>query len=437
MFYGGDDVKLLLIFTLCIFFQSGFSEDLQEEKGIILDPLLRSLLKKNNIHLLLTPPNRSNRSQFELGKKLFSDPILSGNKRISCQTCHNPEKGTSDGLPMSRTENGKGILRRNAQSLFNIGLNNKPFMFLDGRVHFNFTTKKFTTPDESLNGNTPKADYITSAMNSALAAQALFPLVTDTEMMGKKGENEIADSKDNLEAWERIVDRLKNNETFRDLLVQAYPHISIDQINIGHVVEAISIFEREEFQSIGSPFHRYLKGNDSAMSSQQKRGLLVFLGRGRCVSCHRGNELGNNSLFASSSAPQWGKVPFVDDKGRGEIIHNPATNYFFKVPSLINIGLTAPYMHNGAFQTLNEVIDHYNHISSSLNRFEVSEQRQSKIPVEVKVEKNQNFLDEIWLSSQGANNPQLKNRLYLTKCEKDDLKVFLQEALTDPKWVKK
>lgn len=422
-----------VLFLICYFFlHPAFSE----EKNVILDPVLHERLRSLNIHPLEVPPKNPNRFQVELGKKLFSDTILSGNKRVSCQTCHTPDKGTSDSLPMSQTEDGKGILRRNAPSLFNVGVENKSFMFWDGRIHYNSKDRIFTTPEAALNGSNPKALSIASAMTSALSAQALFPLVNQMEMMGKKGENEIADAQDNLEAWARILYRVKDNKTYNDLFLKAYPNIPMDKINIGHVAEAIASFEREEFQSTGSPFERYLRGDNSAMSNQQKRGLVVFLGSGKCVRCHQGSELGNNSMFASIAAPQWGEAPFVPDLGRAEIIHDSRRNYFFKVPSLVNISLTAPYMHNGSFQTLREVIEHYDHISSSLNNFEVSNERRAKIPVEVAVEKSPKVLDDIWLSSQGPLTPKLENRLFLTKLEKDYLEIFLKEALTDPRWIR-
>ncbi len=425
--------RLLFFLSISFLSTSVFSED----KNILLDPILRDSLEYFNIRPLKAPPLNPNRAQVELGKKLFSDPLLSGNQRKSCRTCHDPEKGTCDSLPLSQSEDGKGILKRNSQQIFNLGLGNKPFMFWDGRVHYNFKDKVFTTPEVSLNGKNPKAQNITSVLTSALSAQALFPLVNPVEMQGKKGENEIADAKDNLEAWERITSRLKGNKTYKELFSKAYPETPLNKINIGHAAEAIGAFEREEFQSTGSPFNRYLKGDNDALTTPQKRGLMVFLQHGQCVRCHQGSELGNNTVFASISLPQWGEKPFSVDKGRGEVINDSKRNYFFRVPSLLNVGLTAPYMHNGAFQTLREVIEHYNFLGTSLRDFEISDERRKKIPVNVDVEKSPKMLDEIWLSSQVAQNPKIRNRLFLATSEKKYLEIFLREALTDPKFKKK
>lgn len=380
------------------------------------------------------PPN-PNRAQVELGKRLFNEKLLSGNKRISCQTCHNPETGTSDTRPMSQTENGKGILRRNAPHLFNAGTGKKENMFWDGRVHFNTKEKIFQTPEPALNGKNPAAASIANAMSSALSAQALFPMVTFNEMLGRKGENEIADSKTNLEAWEKLTARIKGQPHYKDLLAKAYPGTDFQKINIGHLAEAIGAFEKEEFQSTGSRFQQYLRGDNDAMTNKEKRGLVIFMNK--CMTCHKGNELGDNSLFASVAAPQWGEKPFTPDRGHADVSKNSDQKFFFKTPSLMNLSLTAPYMHNGSLQTIREVLDHYNHLSKSLNSFEASSERRAKIPVEVEIEKTPGALDEIWLSSQVAANPKIQNRLFLTDLEKDYLEIFLRDSLTDSRWKKK
>lgn len=401
-----------------------------------LDRLLRNRIEFYNIRPLVKIPANPNRSLVELGKLLFSEKNLSGNRRMSCQTCHDPATATTDGRPMSQTENGLGILARNSPALFNVGLSTRHSMFWDGRVHFDSKKRIFTTPEPALNGESPERPEITSVMTSALAAQALFPLVSAIEMKGAEGENEIADAKTNLEAWDKIIERVKV-ENYISLFLKAYPNLTVDKINIGHVGEAIAAFQREEFQSTDSPFQRYLKGNNRGMTVDQKRGFAVFLGRGRCIDCHTGSELGKGDLFASVGTPQWGAAPFVLDKGQGDVLKDSRRNFFYKIPSLINVKLTGPYMHNGAFETLGQVIDHYDHISKTLNGFKVSAERQARIPVKVSVANHPLVLDDIWLSSQSGLFPELKNQLRLLDREKRLLEIFLSEALTDPTWENK
>lgn len=377
-------------------------------------------------------PQQENRAQIELGKRLFMEPNLSGNKNISCLSCHQPMKGSSDGLPLSHTQDNSGILRRNSIGLFNAGRPGHTFMFWDGRVQLDEKTHTFSTPEKNL------PPEITNVLTSALSAQALFPMVSTEEMKGRSGENEIADAKNNLEAWDKILNRLKSEEAgngrfknYAELFKAAYPGTPVEKINIGHVAEAIGRFEREQFQTTGSPFNQYLKGNNEAMTDKQKRGLLVFIERGKCIACHQGGELGLNSFFASVGVPQWGAKPLHKDLGRGEINNEAFRNYFFRTPSLLNVGLTAPYMHNGAFKTLREVINHYSNIKTSLSNYKISDSTRKTLPVEVEVLNDNLTLNEIFKSIQA---PFLRNGLNFTEEEKDELEEFLSVALTDSAW---
>jgi cytochrome c peroxidase len=357
---------------------------------------------------------------------------------MSCLACHNPRNGLGDGLPLSRTENGRGILQRNSPHLFNVGLASREFMFWDGRVHYDKENKIFTTPEPDLNGMNPKAVEISNAMTSALAAQAIFPMVSSIEMMGLKGENEIADSKNNIEAWDKIIQRLKkerpsDNRTtsYSELFKRAYPTVDIQKINIGHVGESLAAFQREAFQSTGSPFNNYLRGDNSALSLQQKKGFAVFIGKGKCINCHVGTELGSNKFFASVGVPTWGEAPLIVDRGRGDAVLDGRKNFFFKTVSLLNVGLTAPYMHNGAFETLRDVINHYSDINTSLYYYDIPKKRKDSMPVPVALVNDSEHLNTLFRSMQA---PFLREGLKLTEVEKDDLEVFLKEALTDPKW---
>lgn len=377
------------------------------------------------------------KSKVMLGRRLFMDTNLSGNKNISCLTCHHPMKGSSDNLGLSQTEDGKGILKRNSSSLFNVGDAFNTFMFWDGRVHFSPGRKVFTTPEVALNGTTPLAKNITNVMTSALSAQALFPLVSVEEMKGRKGDNEIADAPNNLEAWDKIIKRVTtagDAKNYVALFNRAYPDTkdSVQKINIGHVGEAMAAFMREGFYSNSSPFHNYLAGDNNAMTAQQKRGLMVFMEGGRCIACHQGNLLGNNSFFTSVGIPSYGAKPFTLDKGRAEVTGEKFSNFFFKTPSLINLALTAPYMHNGAFKTIREVLNHYNGIKTSLNTFDLSPERRKEFPVELEVLGTAADKDAIFNSIQAGF---LRAGLGLSVKELDDLEVFLTEGLTDPKWV--
>lgn len=397
-----------------------------------IDSVLRQRIDFFQINALDPLPPQENRAQIELGRRLFMETNLSGNRNISCLSCHQPRSGTSDALALSRTEDNKGILRRNSQGLFNAGRPGHTFMFWDGRVHFNEKTHTFTTPEKNLPAE------ITNVLTSALSAQALFPMVSMEEMKGRPGDNEIADAKTNLQAWERILARLKNEDStnrrvrpYKELFRAAYPEITLEKINIGHVAEAIGRFEREQFQTTGSPFNQYLRGDNQALTEKQKRGFLVFVDRGKCIACHQGGELGLNSFFASVGVPQWGARPMKRDLGRGEVNNETFRSFFFKTPSLLNVGLTAPYMHNGAFANLRDVINHYSNIKTSLANYVIADSTHQSMPVEVELLNDSSTLADVFNSIQA---PFLRNGLNFTEEEKDDLESFLRDALTDPAW---
>lgn len=375
------------------------------------------------------------KARANLGRYLYMDPRLAGNQNINCMMCHHQMLGTSDNRPLSQTQDRQGILKRNSSTLFNVGDEKNHFMFWDGRVHLNPTTKVFTTPEPALNGPNPKASHITKVLTSAASAQVIFPMVNDLEMMGNKGENEIADAPNNLEAWERIVKRLLNPESkdYQELLFtfkKAYPGLEEKDINIGHVGEALYTFMKVQFMSNQSPFHKYIDGDINALSEQQKRGFEIFTGKGKCIACHQGNLLGNNSFFASVGVPSYGAEPFVMDKGRGEVA-GAHKNFMFRTPSLINVGLSAPYMHNGVFKTIRQVIDHYSDIETSLNNFDVTPQMKVDYPVVIEARNAPHEIEAIWNSIQARF---LKTGLNFSESEKQDLEEFLKNGLTDPRW---
>jgi cytochrome c peroxidase len=404
-----------------------------------VDDFIRSRLALFDIQPLAdvkAPTSDEQVAKIELGKKLFLETNLSGNRNVSCHTCHNTKMGLSDALPLSRTEDTKGILKRHSQSLFNVGLETNHFMFWDGRVHFNVSDQTFTTPEMSFNGVDPKSKEIVNVLlksdQRALAAQALFPLVSREEMRGLEGDNEIADAKNNLEAWDLVVKRItteSESARYMKLFNRAFP---LDKkMNIGHVGSSMASFMKNQFHSNGSPFHRYLAGDNQAMTQSQKNGFMVFMERGRCIACHSGNTLGNNAFFASVAVPSYGAKPFSMDHGRSEVTGMKDEDFFFKTPSLINVSLSAPYMHNGAFRTLKEVIKHYNNVNQSIKTFDIDSERQKEFPVEVEVKRQPADLQALWSSIRAGF---LRQGLNLSSQEVHDLEIFLTEALRDPKW---
>ncbi|MEE9397598.1 MAG: cytochrome-c peroxidase, partial [Methylococcales bacterium] len=170
-----------------------------------------------------------------LGKMLFYDKILSGNRNISCATCHHGHIFMGDGLSLPVGEGGQGLgvtrntgaladqiyerVPRNAPHIFNLGTFEFTRMFHDGRVE--------TDAKQPSRFRTPAGDDFPEGLDNALAAQAMFPVTSITEMAGQEGENSIADvakQEDVLSIWNQLAERLQSVDEYVDLFKAAYPN---------------------------------------------------------------------------------------------------------------------------------------------------------------------------------------------------------------------
>ncbi len=257
-----------------------------------------------------------NAQKIALGQKLFSDPVLSQNGTRSCASCHIPSKAFADGLPQSYAMNGTDLLARNTPSLWNVGWQTK--QFYDSRV-------------------------------TKLEKQSLDVIHNAQEM----GGNLILS-----------VEKIKANEAYAALFKDAYSGV----ISEATVVHAISSYIRS-LQSFDSRFDRYLRGNHSTLTASEINGFNLFAGKAKCATCHFAPLF--NGLVAPKyteteseiiGVPKNKSVPSVIDPDLGKYNHTQLEihRYSFKTPGLRNVALTAPYMHNGVFSTLEEVLDFYN-----------------------------------------------------------------------------
>lgn len=238
--------------------------------------------------------------KIELGEKLFFDPILSGDQTVSCGHCHDPALAFTDGLAKSRGINERiGI--RNAPSLLNVAY--QRLLFWDGG---------------SLN----------------LEAQVLAPLENEDEMDANVG---------------LVIQRLIDHPTYPALFEEAFGAPP----SILTLTQAVAAFERTLVSS-GSRYDRYQQGDSLALSEDEKSGLTLFEGKAACTTCHSGFLL-TNLAFENK-----GLTITQADSGRARITLDPDDFGRFKVPSLRNVAITAPYMHDGRLSTLEDVIQHYN-----------------------------------------------------------------------------
>lgn len=251
-----------------------------------------------------------------LGRRLFYDVSLSTDPGRSCATCHLPEKGFADGLPKSIGINGSPV-RRNAPTIINSG-------FQMAQFH--------------------------DARTQTLEHQIRDVLNNQNEFHGSAS---------------LVVSTLNQNETYKNLFKEAY---GIDEITPSHVQMALASYVRT-INGFNSKFDRHLRGEE-VLSVKEIRGFNLFMGKGKCGTCHF-MPLFNGTVppgyFESESEvigvpvrPDTAMATLDPDSGKFYRYQGQYNLFAFKTPTVRNVGLTAPYMHNGAYETLAQVMDFYN-----------------------------------------------------------------------------
>jgi cytochrome c peroxidase len=270
-----------------------------------------------------------------LGRLLFWDPILSGQKDVACATCHHPAFGYSDGIDLSIGANGAGLgparvfapgqaarpVKRNSQTVLNVAFNG-------------------LTAEGSSTG--ARAPMFWDLRVRSLEAQALEPLKARDEMRGGAYPED--------RAVPEVIDRLNAIPEYRQLFARAFNgRTAVDERNLGR---ALAAFQRT-LVATNTPFDRYMRGDTAALTPEQLRGMERFQSIG-CINCHSG------PMF-SDFARHVLAVP--DNPKLSEPDSGVDATYAFRTPSLRSLGATGPYMHNGVFASLPEVINFYQRIS--------------------------------------------------------------------------
>ncbi|GAA6212489.1 cytochrome c peroxidase [Hyphomicrobiales bacterium 4NK60-0047b] len=236
-----------------------------------------------------------------LGKMLFFDPRLSGKNNLNCASCHNPSFGYE--VPV-KTPIGATLtpLKRQAPTLLNMAW--VAPLFWDGRAE-------------------------------TLEEQAAGPITHPDEMGGN---------------FDTIIERLNKSSEYKKFFHYLFPQTGITRTNI---LKAIATYERTIIAG-WAPFDKWVDGDETAISSAAKRGFIIFNGAGKCAACHSGWNFTDNKFHDIGLE--------IKEKDLGRAVQDPDDIFAknaFKTPTLRNLSHRAPFMHNGCFETLEDVIDHY------------------------------------------------------------------------------
>ena len=264
------------------------------------------LFQQKIIPPVIPSNNPSTEEGIALGKKLFFDKILSKDNTQSCATCHDPKRAFTDETRFSDGVDGN-LGTRNSMPLFNLAWNFDERFAWDGK-------------------------------ELSLERQALEPVRNPIEMHSK---------------WTDVAQRIQNHAEYPTLFKQAFGNVKIDSTLI---TKALAQFERTLISG-DSKFDQFLLGK-AQLTPEEKNGFEVFMDetRGDCFHCHGSN---NNPLWTDNKFHNNGLDATFTDLGLGKVTGDPNDNGKFRTPSIRNLKFTAPYMHDGRFATIEEVIEHY------------------------------------------------------------------------------
>lgn len=288
-----------------------------------INPLATSFFDSNAFNInAFSPTNRfrPTKERIELGRQLFYDPILSATKKRTCATCHKPEMAFTDGLKTALAVDEKTYLLRNTPTLWNSALQTK--QFFDSRT---------TVLENQLSSVVHNQEEMKGSLKEAVALLEESPLYTE-------------------------------------LFLKAYPD-EYEKISPYNIANAISSYMRSLI-SFNSRFDLHMRGEKDILTTVEKKGFNLFMGKAKCATCHY-IPLFNGlapPFYAESESEVLGvpktknkkNATLDEDIGKISFSQSSIHKYSFKTPALRNIALTAPYMHNGVYTTLEEVMEFYN-----------------------------------------------------------------------------
>jgi cytochrome c peroxidase len=288
----------------------------------LLNQDAKTIFDTNAFNVNASAPDRLffiNPEKIILGRELFNDPILSGTGTRSCASCHQPAKAFTDGFVKNKTLGKNGLLKRNTPTLINAAL--QPALFYDMRV-------------------------------SSLEDQSVTVVQSSEEMHG---------------SMKTTARKLWDDAKYRNLFSAAFPKKNRREIDTMEMMNAIGSYVRS-LTRLNSRFDDYMRGSKTSMNAEEINGFNLFMGKGKCATCHF------MPLFNGNFPPGYttietevigvpsaiGKKKIDPDLGRYDVVKFEFLKHAFKTPTVRNAAATAPYMHNGVFTSLEQVVDFYN-----------------------------------------------------------------------------
>jgi len=302
-------------------------------------------LKLETLPEVINPSNNTATPAKQLlGKYLFYDPILSGEKDVACVTCHLPNHGYADGLDLSIGVGGRGqgpdrvdysngripVNGRNSPSIVNTAFN--------GMISNNQSYDPLLAP------------MFWDGRKKSFESQCIGPPTVFNIMRGDRYTAALT--------YDSIIARLKKIPEYEMLFTEAFE--GPNSITTENISKAIAAFERT-IVSANSAYDLYVKGDRNALTYTQKIGVELFYGKANCATCHSGPMFSDYNYYNLGIA--YNPKLVNPDKGVD-------SKFLFRTPSLRNVALTAPYMHNGMLVTLEDVLGHY--ISAASNNPDIT-----------------------------------------------------------------
>jgi cytochrome c peroxidase len=328
--------------------------------------------------------------EMRLGQALFFDPVVSGNRDVSCSSCHLLSYGLTDGLPRSIGVGGLGIgpgrhllhglsiHPRRSLDLWNRDNNAVSSFFWDGHVEVLDSRRRIF--------RSPMGTALPPGFQNAMAVQSVVPLTVPDEMLGayrsysssalpEPHRNQINDlvtqrsypsvASMMQSVYRQLLKRLLGLDAkphpwqnkYRQMFAQAYPQKRMSQISIVDIGNAIAHFEEMGFAANAAPWDDYLGGDTSAISREAKVGAILFYGRARCAVCHAGpmfSDFQYHSVGIFSKITVNGKL--VNDYGRWMVTGNERDRYRFRTPPLRNVTGRPLLFHDGSSSSLSQAI---------------------------------------------------------------------------------